>query len=513
MRLFLISAILLFYSELTAQSFVDNGLLFGRTSPGGSARMQALGGTQVALGGDYSTALSNPAGLGMYNRSELTFSMATNFKDYQTSYLGSKTNSSDSKFNIPGFSLVLHFEPAIVPENNKGFLGGSLGITFTRINDLNHQYNYSGTNSESSIIDYFINEAFFIAPDDPDDMLVGGDAFYNITALAYNNYLIDTTFNQNGDLFYISPLDPNPGETRTVNQKESISRKGAQYQWSIAYGANFSDKLFVGGNIGITTLRYELEQTYRESDFTFSQDLNYKPLDYFSIGETLEIKGSGVNLTLGLTYRPVNFIQVGASFTTPTLYQVTDTYFARVEAEWNDFYYEDGGFYLNSTQEQFDQSLLSEYALTTPLKFATGIAFLSKFGFISGDIEFVDYGKAKYSSEFEGDDYSFENSTMRSLYQSVINFRIGAEFRYEKFRFRGGYSQMGNPYKEDIVNAKVKSISGGLGFRGKRFFTDLALISSKTNSVRIPYSAFGLAPVAEQKQKTFTAMLTVGLSF
>jgi len=79
-------------------------------------------------------------------------------------------------------------------------------------------------------------------------------------------------------------LDPNPGETRTVNQKESISRKGAQYQWSIAYGANFSDKLFVGGNIGITTLRYELEQTYRESDFTFSQDLNYKPLDYFSIG-------------------------------------------------------------------------------------------------------------------------------------------------------------------------------------------------------------------------------------
>lgn len=506
----------MFYSESKAQSFVDNGLLFGRTNPGGSARMQALGGTQVALGGDYSTALSNPAGLGMYNRSEITFSMATNFKDYQTTYLGSKSNSSESKFNIPGFSIVLHFEPAIVPENNKGFLGGSLGITFTRINDLNYTYSYGGTNSESSIIDYFNEEAFFIAPENPDDMLVEGDAFYNITALAYNNYLIDPQFDNNGNLlYYYSPLDPLDGETRTVNQNEIINRKGAQYQWSIAYGANFSDKFFIGGNIGITTLRYELEQTYRESDFKFSLDDEYIPLDYFSIGETLDIKGSGVNLTLGLTYRPVDFVQIGASFTTPTLYQVTDTYFARAEALWNNFdYYDDGSTILNNTQEQFDQSLLSEYSLTTPLKFATGIAFLSKFGFISGDIEFVDYGKAKYTSEFEGDDYTFENSSMRSLYESVINFRIGAEYRYEKFRFRGGYNQMGNPYTENIADGTIKSWSGGVGYRGNRFYTDLALISSKTNQVRIPYAAYNKPlPVAEQKQKTFTAMLTFGLAF
>jgi hypothetical protein len=62
-----------------AQGFVENALLFSRTKPGGSARIQAMGGAQVALGGDYSSALSNPAGLGMYNRSEVTFSPALNF--------------------------------------------------------------------------------------------------------------------------------------------------------------------------------------------------------------------------------------------------------------------------------------------------------------------------------------------------------------------------------------------------------------------------------------------------
>ncbi len=48
-----------------SQSFVDNALLFSRTVPGGSARIQSIGGAQVSLGGDYSSAFSNPAGLGM----------------------------------------------------------------------------------------------------------------------------------------------------------------------------------------------------------------------------------------------------------------------------------------------------------------------------------------------------------------------------------------------------------------------------------------------------------------
>ncbi len=76
-KILFIAITLPFAYLLPAQDFVDNALLFSRTQPGGSARIQALGGTQISLGGDYSSALSNPAGLGMYNKSEVTFSMET----------------------------------------------------------------------------------------------------------------------------------------------------------------------------------------------------------------------------------------------------------------------------------------------------------------------------------------------------------------------------------------------------------------------------------------------------
>ncbi len=171
-----------------AQDFIDNALLFSRTRPSGSARIQALGGTQVSLGGDYSSALSNPSGLGMYNRSEFTFSPGVTTSNFSSDYLGENTDASKSMFNIPGLSLVYHHETG----KEKGFLGGSFGISMTRTNDLNRKFNYSGTNSENSMVDYFIDDAYGI---DPESMLwheneTPGANFTTLTALAYNNYLI-----------------------------------------------------------------------------------------------------------------------------------------------------------------------------------------------------------------------------------------------------------------------------------------------------------------------------------
>lgn len=504
MRIILICAITLSCGgRISAQSFSENGLLFGRTTPGGSARIQALGGTQIALGGDFSSALSNPAGLGMYNRSELTLSIGVNSKNYITDYLSTSTESTESRFSIPGFSVVLHFEPNSDSESSNGFLGGSLGIAFTRVNDLNMNYHYHGLNSETSLIDYYLDysnnggdpiaEYEFLEPD--------GYDYYTPTALALETGLIVANYDGNNLDSYGSDLNPYPDETRTLTQYESYKRKGAQYQWSIAYGANFSDKLFIGGNIGITTIRYKLEQTFRESDFVFSGDLDYKPLDYHTLHETYDIQGSGVNLTLGLTYRPVNFLQLGAAFTTPTLSQITDNYKAGVRAQW-----------LDSTpaSSEFGESLLSEYSLTTPLKLGLGIAFISKYGLISSDVEFVNYGRARYSSEIDGVDFDYDNKEIKSTYGKSINLRTGIEFRYKIFRLRSGVNIMGGPDRYDSELGKITTYSGGVGIRVNKFFGDFALISSRTDNTRLPYSS---GPLATQKIKTTTGMITVGYAF
>lgn len=519
-KIVFIVTLMSFGSAALAQDFIDNALVFSRTRPTGSARIQALGGTQVSLGGDYSSAFSNPAGLGMYNRSEFTFSPGVNINDFSSTYLGNKTNASKSMINIPGLSLVYHHESG----KESGFMGGSFGLSLTRTNDLNRQFRYRGSNSENSIIDYFIDDAYGL---DPESMLWRqgqnpGDNFTSLTALAYNNFLIEDFLN-NGQYAYrsvLSPLPAEPGfpaEIRTVDQEEISESKGSQYQWSISYGANFNDNLFIGAGIGITSIRYKISQIFRESNFRYSEDPDYQPINNFQANENYDIRGSGVNFTVGAIFRPIDFLQIGASLVTPTFHRLTDTYTARLASEWNYFDDPDNPSFppQRNVSEHFeDIPLISEYNLTTPLRISTGATFISKIGFISADVEFVNYSKAKYNSDIDAD-FGPENDGVKAEYQSVINYRVGAEYRYQILRVRGGFNYMADPYRQSGgVDRSITSFSGGLGVKMQKFFVDFGAIFSSTESARSPYrSSIGQNPIAMQKLKMSNYILTVGFNF
>src|SRR5690606_26471024 len=113
--------------------------------------------------------------------------------------------------------------------------------------------------------------------------------------------------------------------------------------------------------------------------------------------------------------------------------------------------------------------------------------------FITADAELVNYGKSKYRSDISGISYDLDNSDIKSTFGSVVNYRVGAEFRHNIFRVRAGYNLMADPYlNNNGVDRKIQSISGGVGVRLKTFYTDLAVISSKTNGRRVPYNASDL---------------------
>ncbi|MFZ2905545.1 MAG: hypothetical protein WAZ98_05030 [Cyclobacteriaceae bacterium] len=502
--------------EVSAQGFVENALLFSRTKPGGSARVQAMGGAQVALGGDFSSALSNPAGLGMYNRSEFTFSPAVTSYETDTDYLGTKLNDSKTVFNIPGLSYVHH-----LPKEKNGFLGGSFGISMTRINDFNTTFQYEGRDDGSSIVDYFKERAYRhtinpLPSPHQDTLLLSYDL---PEGLAYLTYLI-TPYNEDPNnmspvlpddyVTYYSDLDTlwNNGveEFRTQTRSQKVNIKGAQYQWSLAYGGNFSDKLFFGASLGITTIRYNYSSSYIESDYDFSESPGYDPLNDLELNEDIVLDGTGLNLTLGLIYRPINFVQVGVSFVTPTLYDISDSYTAHLAAHWN----------IRDDEDVSGEAIIAEYKMTTPLKVSTGAAiFLGKHGFITGDVEFINYNKAKYDSDTPGVSFSPENDDIRFFYTNVANYRLGAEFRYNLFRIRGGYNVLQNPYKKDFdVNQKIETISAGAGVRFAKFYLDLTWLKSKGNS---KFSQYALnnntGPVASLQNTTTSVMATLGFTF
>lgn len=503
-------------TELAAQSFVENALLFSRTRPNGSARMQAIGGAQIALGGDFSSALSNPAGLGMYNRSEFTLTPGLNFYNTEADHLGTLQNEATSKFTIPGLSYVFNS-----PDNKDGFWGGSFGISMTRTNDFNSSVRYSGVDNLSSMVDWFLEDATgFLSPTqaplpEPNDKIPAIDP-NRITALAYWVYLINP-FSEDPDnlnptepgdyINYYSEVFPLDGEVRTLTRTEGNNTKGAQYQWSLAYGGNYKDIFFFGANIGISTIRYTFSRTYLESDFSFSLDPSYNPLDGFTLEETFDTEGSGINLTLGVVYRPTDYFQFGAAFASPTYYQMTDSYSASMEANW------DTGFYSRS----ISSPLILEYNLTTPMKLSFGTAFfLSGYGFISGDIEFINYRKAKYASDINGISFNGENDAILASYQNTVNYRIGAEFRLEAFRFRAGYNMQSNPYNTSTIdtNRSIETLSAGLGLRLTKFFIDFAFLHTSGNSEYSPYVfQNNTGPIVNLKNNLRTGMITVGFTF
>jgi hypothetical protein len=538
MRSFKISLgviLMLICTGALAQGFVENALLFSRTKPGGSARIQAMGGAQVALGGDFSSALANPAGLGMYNRSEFTFSPALNF--YKTNSTLAEhsdiTTAQDSKtvFNIPGLSYVHHS-----PKEGGNFLGGSFAVTMSRINDFQNTFRYRGTDNVSSIIDYFKEAAagYHVMDQSLPSCIDCGDFGpdfdsrdtpalpYDVPVdLAYQTMLINpyadgnypNPFTKQDYLdytSYFSELDTlGTDEIRTLNRGGSTNLRGAQYQWSLAYGGNLMDKLFFGASLGITTLRYKYTSSYSENNFSYSSDYE-SPLDNLTLNENIEIEGSGINLTLGLIYRFIDFAQVGVSLVTPTYYTITDTYNTQLRADWN----------IRASENRSSEPIIAEYNIITPMKFNTGLAFfLGKYGLVSGDVEFVNYGGAKYSSDTPGVSFKLDNDDIKYYYTNVVNYRVGAEGRLGIYRLRAGYNVQNNPYKRNFdVGGNITTFSTGVGVKLQKFFIDATWLNTNYNSSYSPYSVQDengnlVGPTIRLKNTINSVMLTAGFSF
>lgn len=160
---------------------------------------------------------------------------------------------------------------------------------------------------------------------------------------------------------------------------------------------------------------------------------------------------------------------------------------------------------------------MSSYGLNTPLKLGGGATFFfGKNGFISADVDWVDYSAANLKSrDFnEGPD----NEAIKSTYTSTINYRVGAEFKFNVLRVRGGYAYYGDPIANSNFDRSTNQITGGLGARFNKFSVDFTVINQKSNNLYSSYQVLdaqnnNIGPVTSLENRIFTGMLTLGLSF
>jgi hypothetical protein len=180
---------------------------------------------------------------------------------------------------------------------------------------------------------------------------------------------------------------------------------------------------------------------------------------------------------------------------------------------------------VNSATVNGNIPLQYDYDHSTPWKFLVSGSYVfrevedvtKQRGFISADVEYVNFqGSSFKSAEGAQEDsyYNDINRTIDDIYTSSINFRLGGELKFNTIMARAGFSYYGNPYAEKDLTANKKFISGGVGYRDKGVFVDLTYVHGMQNDVNFPYRLSDKANTfADVKGSSGNVLMTVGFKF
>lgn len=429
---------------LIAQGEIE-ALRYSYTTHGGTARYVGMGGAFGALGGDFSSLSTNPAGLGTFKTSRFMFSPVFRMNTAESEYRGDITPNEVASLNVNNFGLGFVLKP--YDSDAVGWKSVAFGIGYNKLRNFNNEYIIKGYNNESSYLDQAMLKSDYNHPD------VISELDYHI----FNAYLTDTV--EGSGYLYTHPLLNN----YSINQSKKIRTRGGIGEYVFSLGGNYEDKLYIGASFGLQSIRY-IEET------VYSEESELTDLESYSFEENISTEGSGFNFKFGFIYKPANFIRIGAAFHTPTFYTIRDIYSVKTKSYWRAPPV--SGEYLDYASES-DGELEFSYELYTPMRVVTSAAVvLSKYLILSADYEYLNYGRARLRAEDE--DFEVENDVIKNVYQAGHNIRFGGEVRLGGVYLRAGSAYYSSPFA-DITeyNQAIKTVSFGAGIRSGRTFFNI----------------------------------------
>ncbi len=467
-----------------------DALRYSFLQPQGTARSTGIGSAMGSLGGDFTSLAVNPAGIGIYRRSEFTFTPSLTFSHSSGEYVGASDEQSGSHFAISNLGLVTTKTEGRRRANRTGWTSVSFGIGLTRLADFTRDYTYGGTNTTSS--------ASFVFKEDANrDNPRNHTTEYSTTLgdLGYQTYLLDTAGGG-----FVSVV--NPTSTSPVSQRKTVSERGGISELGLTLGGSYEDRLMLGATLGLPIVRYTRNRTITERDMSGKANNDF---DNFSYSDELRTTGGGINLKLGFIYKPSDAFRFGAAIHTPTYYSLTDVYNQSLTANTEGF----AGVRNDAALEnQYDYNMLSPWRGVV-----SATAFFGGYGFFTADYEFVDYASASFN--FSDKDYQRDvNNTIKATYGGASNIRTGLEIRLDNFSLRGGFGYYGNPYKSSSQDGERLDFSGGLGFRFQNAFIDLGFVHRQYKTSEQPYSLpsfySAIVPTANLTTGNNNAVVTFG---
>ena len=517
-------------------------LQMSQTELRGTSRFQSMAGAFGALGGDLSVLTQNPGGIGVYRSSDLGITLGL---DFNSTKAGVNT-TNETKFNVNnvGYIGAIRLDSEAVPNLNFGF-------TYNRLNSYNRHYVGGVANIPTSMSNY-IADAFVNVPGYTDADLYRLDNFDPYFD-GYAPWAAVTTFdmrtnnggyvgiiNSNGD--YMQGLY-GPGTKGDAYYE--VEERGHVDEYNIAFGGNLANKVYWGLDFGIMDLDYKSYQSYEE-DLTNAyimlddEDLFSSEIDNtdtradWGLYNYLHTEGTGVNFKFGLIWKPVQALRIGAAFHTPTYYDMRDTYFVSADL----YAYQNDNLLYNankSSNDGYDYS--STYTIKTPWHFMGSLAgVIAQNGILSLDYEYVANETMRIGDD-RNNDYPDVTNNVKTYFKPSHIIRVGGEWRLNpNWSLRAGYSYKTTQVEKGVDNYDynistvgtnpayqydntVQHITGGLGYRYKSFYADMAYVHKIRESVYNAFSpindSFGYEPnvSADVKDHNNRISLTLGMRF
>lgn len=536
-RLLIISGLLFTAGGVFAQDYSGDVFRFSNQPITGTARFQGLGGNHAALGGDASAVFGNPAGLGFYNRSELSISPGLNLLNVESQYIDRTTTANKNAPLINHAALIFAGDPSI---RGTRWKRTTFGVTYSQQANLLNEFTFTGLNAKSSLSDAFaqdlnryginstdLNNAFDNATGNVTNLYPGSGREIPGTAYlsaAYQLYLVEPVGTTNGVYDRTDRFVGN--SVRGTQQTQSFSARGRQTQWAFAYAGNLDDKLYLGASLALTRSRYDFTNRYDEA---FA---NPDQLRGLSDQSELSVRGNGVNLSFGAIYKATPFLQLGATVQSPTFSSMSETYTRTLGVDIIGIRQLDQQGrpvrFIPDVQRYDLAPNDFEYTMTTPLRASGGATFFAgKYGFVTATAEYVGYSGMRVGTsvyERSADNQAFKNDNrgfVQSIYQNVVNLRAGAEVRAGMLRVRAGAAYLPSPYKSTFdalaKNGERNTVmfSGGLGVRSERFFADVSGAVYQSKTAYVPYTVNNPQDYAGAtlKSRVTNVTLSVGTFF
>lgn len=456
---------------------IDDVELFNTRGLHGTPRFVGMGGAFTALGNDLSSIHLNPAGASVFRSDNIGITLGMQTTRSTQYFMDGNSYQSNFDLLIENIGLVKKFE--VGGYGNETKLAFSIG--YNKLADFNRSYSVTGRNligpiGQGSLADYWlirelpngnIDGAIGLHPDD----LASFGLFEELAAYQANLlYAPDDTIR---DVTFGNGVSNEYADVRY-----RVDERGSRNEASLSFGGEYNDNFYYGVSLGFPTL------SYRKEDFVSELNLPNDTFPYDATSYTLrrlnEIYATGINIKLGLIYRPARWIRFGAAYESPSWYTVSQIYEFDVTANFSN-----GD---RSTSDIFSSGDYT-YKLKTPAIYRVGAAIVIRDkALFSVDYEYTNpsqtttYMGGSGSNNTSEADLNNANADILAFMQNTNTFKLGAEYRLGLVSMRAGYNFRESMYRNpEGFKSNINTFSAGLGYQTRSFGIDVTYSNSQYN--------------------------------